>query len=286
MPIEWHIRGIFLLLPIMKHVATIFCLFLVLLANAQTIKEPFAIGHIDEIESKELGEKRVLNIYLPDGYDTSKTSYPVIYLLDGSANEDFVHTVGLAQFLVMINRMNPAIIVGIANVDRKRDFTFPTTIEKDKKAFPTTGGSAKFIAFIENELQPYIESKYKLNGKKTIIGQSLGGLLATEILLKKPRLFTNYIIVSPSLWWDNESLLKAQPSYVKGKSYGTITAKILVGKEGKIMVRDARKLAKSIKANMEDITTSFTYLPKENHATILHNALYNALIEEIIYFKF
>jgi predicted alpha/beta superfamily hydrolase len=270
----------------MKHIAAIFCFFLVLFANAQTTDKPLVIGQIDEIESKELGEKRVLNIYLPDGYDTSKTSYPVIYLLDGSANEDFLHTVGLTQFLVMIGRMNPAIIVGIANVDRKRDFTFPTTIEKDKKDFPTTGGSAKFIAFIENELQPYINNKYKVDGTKTIIGQSLGGLLATEILIKKPQLFTTYIIVSPSLWWDNESLLKALPALAKTNTYAGIEAKIIVGKEGKVMVNDAKKLAKSVKANMAGIKTSFTYLPKEDHATILHNALYKVLALQFIYFKF
>jgi predicted alpha/beta superfamily hydrolase len=74
-------------------------------------------------------------------------------------------------------------------VDRRRDYAFPTTIEEDKKNYPTTGHSDKFIDFIEKELQPYIEKKYKTNDSKTIIGQSLGGLLATEILFKKPTLF-------------------------------------------------------------------------------------------------
>jgi hypothetical protein len=268
----------------MKQITTILFLLAAIATHAQT--KPFTIGLIDEVQSKELGEKRLLNIYLPDGYDTTKTKFPVIYLLDGSANEDFLHTVGLVQFLVMIGRMSPSVIVGIANVDRKRDFTFPTTIEKDKKTFPTTGGSAKFVAFIQNELQPFITSKYKVNGAKTLIGQSLGGLLATEILIKKPQLFTKYIIVSPSLWWDNESLLKALPILTKSNTYTGIEAKIVVGKEGKVMVNDAKKLAKSVKVSMPGIKTGFIYLPKENHATILHNALYKTLMEEFTYFKF
>ena len=78
-------------------------------------------------------------------------------------------------------------------------FTFPTTIEEDKKHYPSTGHSDNFISFIENELQPFIKNKYKTNRDKTIIGQSLGGLLATEVLLKKLLLFNRYIIVSPSL---------------------------------------------------------------------------------------
>ena len=69
-----------------------------------------------------------------------------------------------------------------------------------------------FIA-IEKELQPYIETKYKTNNDKTIIGQSLGGLFATEVLLKKPTLFNKYIIISPSLWWDNGSLLNQNSNF-------------------------------------------------------------------------
>ena len=143
-----------------------------------------------------------MNIYLPEGYKQGDTTkYPVIYLLDGSADEDFIHIVGLVQFYSFewINQVPKSIVVGIATVDRRRDFTFPTTIEEDKKVYPTTGHSEKFIAFIEKELPPFIESKNKTNSSKTIIGQSLGGLLATEIFLKKPTLFNKYIIISPSL---------------------------------------------------------------------------------------
>lgn len=173
--------------------------------------KPFILGVIDEIQSVELAEKRILNIYLPEGYEKDGASkYPVIYLLDGSADEDFIHVVGLVQFnnFSWIDRVPKSIVVGIANVDRRRDFTFPTTVEEEKKKFPSTGHSNKFIAFIEKELQPFIEKKYRTNSSKMIIGQSLGGLLATEILFKKPMLFDKYIIISPSLWWDNGSLLE------------------------------------------------------------------------------
>jgi enterochelin esterase-like enzyme len=52
--------------------------------------QPFILGLIDQIQSKELAEKRILNIYLPEGYNTKDTvQYPVIYLLDGSADEGF-----------------------------------------------------------------------------------------------------------------------------------------------------------------------------------------------------
>ena len=93
---------------------------------------PFILGRIDKIPSVVLGETRTLNIYLPEGYSQdSSTVYPVIYLLDGSANEDFIHIVGVVQFLIMIERMPKSIVVGIANVDRRRDFTMPTSVDQD-----------------------------------------------------------------------------------------------------------------------------------------------------------
>ena len=250
--------------------------------------KPFVLGITEEINSKELSEKRILNIYFPDGYLQNDTiKFPVIYLLDGSADEDFIHVVGIFQFnsFSWINRVPKSIIVGIANVDRKRDFTYPTTIETDKNRNTTSGKSEKFIAFIENELQPYIEKKYKTNHSKTIIGQSLGGLLATEILLKKPNLFDKYIIISPSLWWDNGSLLK-QNSVIYQEQFNKKTdIYVGVGKEGltpsetpHVMEVDANLLTEKLKSTKsKTIKVNFDYLPQENHATISHQAILNAL---------
>ena len=248
-------------------------------------QNPFVLGTVDKIQSIELGENRILNIYLPEGYSSdSAITYPVIYLLDGSANEDFIHIVGLVQFLTMIKKMPASIVVGIANIDRRRDFTFPTGIAEDKKNYPTTGSSAKFIAFIEKELQPFVERKYKTNNSKTIIGQSLGGLLATEILLKEPCLFNNYIIVSPSLWWNNESLLLEAPELLKKQTGNAIKVYVSVGTEGKQMEGDAKKLAEILETfGKKNMSISFLFLPNESHLTILHNSVYKGF--EILYPK-
>jgi uncharacterized protein len=249
--------------------------------------KPFILGVIDEIQSKELAEKRVLNIYLPEGYNPNDTTkYPVIYLLDGSADEDFIHIVGLVQFnsFEWINQVPKSIVVGIATVDRKRDFTFPTTIQEDKKKYSTAGNSSKFISFIEKELQPFIEAKYKTTKNKTIIGQSLGGLFATEILLKKPTLFNKYIIISPSLWWDNGSLLNLNSNLLTENFNQQTDIYIGVGKEGltpteipRVMEVDANLLVEKIKGTKsKNVNVYFDYLPQENHATIMHQAVSNS----------
>ena len=105
----------------MKLYILLSCLLLssVLVAQNTDNKKPFVLGEIVEIPSVQLGEKRLLNIYLPEGYAENDTAkYPVIYLLDGSADEDFIHITGLVQFLNFswINILPKSIVVGIANV--------------------------------------------------------------------------------------------------------------------------------------------------------------------------
>lgn len=278
--------------------STVFLLFAFifnLVASAQTQnenshKKPLIIGVTDEIESLVLKEKRQVNIYLPAGYNIhDSVQYPVIYLLDGGIDEDFLHTVGIVQFynFSWVNKMPESIVVGIANVDRKRDFTSFTESDSDMVWIKNSGGSQNFILFIEKELRPFIQSNYKTNGNNTIIGQSLGGLLATEILFSKTQLFNNYIIVSPSLWWNNGKLLKQQTTILNETIQTGVKIYIGVGKEGKvpgleknIMEKDAAILADKLKLlNNKNIKTYFDYLPQENHASVLHPALMNAFVK-------
>ncbi|WP_421798849.1 alpha/beta hydrolase [Haliscomenobacter sp.] len=254
-----------------------------ILGNVIAQKAAFVLGHVDTLYSNTLAEKRVLNIFLPSGYSPdSAHTYPVIYLLDGAADEDFIHIAGLVQFASFswVEHLPPSILVGIANTDRKRDFTytsatgfkFPPELAAFQSAYKNAGGSARFMDFVEKELQPYIDQTYKTNAERTLIGQSLAGLMATEFLLKKPQLFNKYIIMSPSLWWDNESLLQIQPAQPKP---GT-KVYIAVGKEGKMMENDARNLAKLLQKSQKFPNLLFEFLPEENHGTILHPAVARA----------
>ncbi|MGJ8592805.1 MAG: alpha/beta hydrolase [Aquaticitalea sp.] len=247
-------------------------------AMTEVSKSPLNIGEVVTVKSKILSEERILNIYLPDGYKAQDTlKYPVLYVLDGTINEDFLHIVGLTQFFNLQYTMPKTIVVGIANIDRKRDFTFPTTDKSLKADFPTTGSSIKFITFLEKEVQPYIEKNYSTTGTKMIIGQSLGGLLATEILLKRTELFTHYFIISPSLWWDNESMLKEAEGYFKAQKDQDLYVYVSVGTEGEMMESEATKLSEILKrSSKKKLKTDFKFLPDENHASILHQSLNEA----------
>lgn len=270
------------------------CLFSLTHGVAQTraqakepIAKPFVLGDVREIQSVILGETRTLNVYLPQGYNARDTThYPVIYLLDGSANEDFIHVAGLVQFCSFewVNYLPPSILVGIANVDRKRDFTLPSSVPEEQQKFPTAGHSEAFIQFLEKELQPFIAKTYHVNGSSTLIGESLGGLLGAEILLKRPSLFNRYILVSPSLWWNNGALLDQGSEVLNANFINPTEVYIGVGKEGRtptklprIMEVDANLLADKLKAGKSrSVRVVFDYLPEDNHGTIMHQATFNA----------
>ncbi|MCB0534648.1 MAG: alpha/beta hydrolase [Saprospiraceae bacterium] len=265
----------------MQHLSRLlFFLTLTISATAQTTSiRPLEIGEVLTISSTVLQEDRTLNIYLPEAYDKNK-AYPVLYLLDGTLDEDFLHIVGLVQFFNLMYTMPECIVVGIANVDRQRDYSFHTDLPELTEKYPTAGHSEAFIQFLETELQPYIEATYKTTDTKLLIGQSLGGLLATEILLKKPALFTHYLIVSPSLWWDNESLLKDAPKWLEKQFPPNLYVYFSAGKkEPRIMRRVAKKIAKLVQqAKKPGMRLILKMMPEEDHATILHRSIYSAFL--------
>jgi len=259
--------------------------------------QPYVIAQTYRLQSQVLNEARELNIMLPEGYaEHPEQRYPVIYLLDGGQQEDFTHMAGAVQFASFpwVERLPPAILVGIANTDRKRDMTFkpapgyalPKWLQAYSEAYKTAGGSEQFIRYLETEVQPFVAQNFRAGPDRILIGQSLAGLLATEVLLKKPALFNHYVIMSPSLWWDQGSLLKQAPQWLKlqgqgqgqgSGSGGVRKVYLAVGKEGPEMERDTRALAALIRqqrpAQQELV---FEYLPRENHGSILHPAALSA----------
>lgn len=263
-------------------------------AFAQTGEKPINIGLTEEFQSNILNETRTINIYLPEGYNPADTTkYPVIYIPDGGVDEDFIHIAGLVRFDTQpwVKRFPQSIIIGIKNTDRRRDFTFAVPnldflakVGFKKELFPRYGGSANYIAFLGKELQPYIEKKYKANSNRTIIGESMAGLLITEIALNHPALFNTYIIVSPSLWWGDETLLRKPNLLLQKPAHQPIS--IYIGapnrKEDEQMYLEAEGLYNMLKG-APNIRLFFDYLPNESHATALHQAVYNAF--NLIYLK-
>ena len=190
---------------------------------AQTNKINFGI--IDSIFSKTLNEQRKIWVYVPNNESasaSSKTKYPVLYLLDGDAH--FYSVAGLIHQLSTINGNTlcpEMIIVGIPNTDRTKDLT-PTHVTKvfgDTTFSKTSGGGESFTKFISEELIPYIDQNYPTTSHRTLIGHSLGGLFAINTVVHHPELFSNYVAIDPSMWWDERKLTGQADSLLNLKRY-------------------------------------------------------------------
>jgi uncharacterized protein len=239
---------------------------------------PFVFGAVHTWRSTVLGEPRVLNVYVPDGYAQDSTAtFPVIYVLDGSYNEDFPHIAGLAQFMNMYELLPKSIVVGIANVDRYRDFTHPSAVKDDMDRLPQAGGSEKFMAFLELEVVPLVQREYRTSGPRTLIGQSLGGLVALELFCSKPGLFQRYVVVSPSLWWAGGSLLKRTEERIRTLPAEATELFLALGMEGDEMAQGMDTLVGTLRTHARaPFQWWYVPFPEESHATILHRAVYRA----------
>jgi predicted alpha/beta superfamily hydrolase len=143
---------------------------------------------------------------------------------------------------------------------------------------PTGGGSADFINYIANEVEPFVEKHYRTSGKRTIIGQSLGGLLATEILFTRPELFDDYILVSPSLWWNKGALAASADVWVKAHAALPKRVYVAVAPDDEMMQKEVDQLVNALRSHARPLLSwSYKVFPEESHATILHRAVYNAL---------
>ncbi|GGD94863.1 hypothetical protein GCM10011515_13320 [Tsuneonella deserti] len=181
---------------------------------------PITLGESYTVRSQVMNGERTINVYLPAGYAKNDKRYPVLYLIDGGVDQDFVHIVGASVIGAAWGRQQDAIVVGIATQDRREELTGPTSDPALLAKYPTAGHSERFRRFIRNEVKPLIEARYRTNGTDGVIGESLAGLFIAETWLREPDLFGSYAAISPSLWWDNAKLTAAAAALMSKQQAG------------------------------------------------------------------
>lgn len=208
----------------MKKLVLCLVLCATLFSGAAQTDSRITLGAVESISSKILNEDRKVWVYVPGNVPNDLSGpkkYPVVYLLDGDLN--FSAVVSMLQQLSRNNICPEMIVVGITNTDRTRDMT-PTHISGPIPLLgniyaKTSGGSERFLSFIEKELMPYIESKYPTEPYKMFIGHSLGGLTIMDALINHSEMFNSYVCIDPGIWWDNQKLLRQAPKVLAEKSF-------------------------------------------------------------------
>jgi predicted alpha/beta superfamily hydrolase len=171
-------------------------------------------------ESKVLGNKRNIAVYLPPGYEKDQdTKYSVLYMADGQNCFDGMTSYipnqewradETAEELIKKGQIEPLIIVAIDNAQADRANEYLPT--RSKWSNNEAGGKANlYLKFLRSEVMPVIERTYRVKTGPShtgVCGSSFGGILSLYLIGSAPETFGKAAVVSPSLWWDNRSMLK------------------------------------------------------------------------------
>ena len=146
-----------------------------------------------------------IKVALPENYSAT-LKYETLYLLDGEFKLLLNHAVNESKKISESQNKQNIIVVAIGGqAFRERDYT-PT-----KTNGGGDGGADNFSKFLEQELIPKIEQDFNVDTtakSRIIIGHSYGGLFTGFLFAKYPNLFSNYITLSPSLFYDDGVVLK------------------------------------------------------------------------------
>ena len=247
----------------------------------------FATGF--SIPSRILGEEREVNVRLPAGYDKAGNArkYPVLYVIDGGMEQDFLHIAGLAQHAEMSGTYDTFIVVGIATKKRiweltplNRDERYTTYLRASGEPvdFASGGGVETFRRFIADEVIPFVDKSFRTDSRRILIGESLAGFFVVDTLLKAPQHFTDYVSISPSMWWNREELGVRAAELLRGKSYEGRRFYVTMGSEGGTMQRGLDRLLAALRTPAAG-ALKWVYVDRRNaehHGSIYHAAALDA----------
>ena len=248
----------------------------------------------------EENQKYQLKVTLPSDYKESEP-YQTLYYLDAWWLSESV--LGAYALLHISRQVNSIILVGISldgdekdwNIQRTLDFT-PSPYDIEKMGFEmkagreekgialkkqNTGGADEFIEFLEIGIFPFMEDKYpNVEKRRGVLGHSYGGLFGFYVMQQKPTLFSDFILISPSLWWNKSELVREETfsKFMAEESRFNLHL-TYGGMESNLIIRSNEAMDKLING-LEKDALSYQFKPFEtaNHNSILPQAIYEGLL--------
>lgn len=144
-----------------------------------------------KFKSDLLGNERQITIYTPPAYRKDGGPADLVVVFDENAYIDRVPTPTIVDNLIAEGKIQPTIVVLIANPSQETRF---------KELAP----NPKFADFLARELIPWVRAQYNVTDdpKRTVVaGSSFGGLAATYAALRHPETFGAVLCQSGSFWW-------------------------------------------------------------------------------------
>jgi len=173
--------------------------------NAQ---DDVTIGKYKKFESKILGGEVTYLVHLPDGYEKSDKTYPVVFMMNGQNITQFANDGAILDNLAG-ERIPDMILIGISN----------TGVADTYWSCPNDSGfvmgGKTFSAFLKDELIPEVKKNYRTNGYQILEGQSNTGLFVLYNFLFTPEMFNAYVIASPMFGWCPDFFLNKTRIFLK-----------------------------------------------------------------------
>lgn len=195
----------------MKLVIASLLLFLSIYTNAQQT-EINGYKPLEDltIESPNLGYKKFMKVYVPEGYDAKgPKSYPLIILFDrqNAINNNYLlQTIG---YLTTFGQMPQSVIISVASNINKRG------AETILKASNENGLGEMNEKFILDELIPYANKNYHTNSFEMLIGHSRYGYFTTYMLAQHLTTFNAVVSISPFYKQNNINLVDTLINKIK-----------------------------------------------------------------------
>lgn len=222
---------------------------------------------------------RQIEVILPREYEAEREqTYEVIYVLDGQYYREQIPYI--YRWTLESGYMPQSILVIIPNTfidgvnQRMRDFT-PTRSEAEEYPGVQSGGADRFLEFIQNELDPYINEHYRTSGSRTLIGSSLSGLLVVHAFFSQPDFFTSFVASDPSIWWDDQFVLNMAEKKLANSLQSTCTFWV-AGIEDTYEGMGIKKLD-SLLQSVGDPRWKCRIYQNETHFSVQHKAFYDGL---------
>ncbi|OAB33032.1 hypothetical protein PGLA_26045 [Paenibacillus glacialis] len=246
------------------------------------------LSHTDHIQftSEKVNYTYDIRVFVPEG-EIPPGGYSVYYVLDGNSYFQIARdVVKLQSRNAPKTHIDPAIVIGIGHQEsdcsqkRFHDFTaiskeyiYPPRLKGKGGDLGSHGGAENFLAFVEEELKPYVKMHYPIDAsKQCLFGHSLAGYFTLWVKFTRPELFQAYLSSSPSVWWnDHELLMYAQKYAVNTTVAIDNNVLITVGGEEGFMVEDAEKLTQVLQKHQRPVEM-YTAL-EENHSSVVPSVM-------------
>lgn len=193
------------------------------------------------------------------GYDLSDAADPVDAFVLGAARRatDFTPT------------FDEAYLAGVV----------PFTEQVLGRSWPedaSLGGADAFLAFIDEELKPFVAAHYPVDLEDgTLIGHSLGGLFALHVLFTSPDSFKRYVALSPAAQYGDGILFREEAALPDAP------ARVFIGlgsEDSPEILEATPRLHAQIEARARPgLRYSYKLFPGETHASVLPTGLMSGL---------